>query len=110
MESAALGIWTVSESHLHVFRNLCRLPSVVANYVLQLSVLGAFLARRGGLWPTFWSLFETSDWGAYPTNFIFEAVSLAKSSLNGHIWCWRVLWASFCIDFGTFFSAGGDDC
>ena len=54
--------------------------------------------------------FETSDWGAYPPNFIFEAVSLAKSSLNGHSWCWRALWGTFCVDCGTFFSAGDDDC
>ena len=69
-----------------------------------------FLARRGGLWAAFWSPFETSDWGAYPPNFIFEAVSLAKSSLNGHIWCWRVLWGAFCIDFGSFCSARDDHC
>ena len=76
MEAAALGIWTVSESHLHVFRNLCRLPSVVANYVLQVSVLGAFLARRGGLWLAFWRPFEIYDGGAYPPNFIFGALSV----------------------------------
>ena len=50
VESAVLKIWTVSESHLHVFRDLCRLPSVVANYVLQVSVLGALF---GTPW---WSL------------------------------------------------------
>ena len=50
VEAAALGIWSVSESHLHVFRNLYWLPSVVANYVLQVSVLGALF---GTPW---WSL------------------------------------------------------
>ena len=74
MEAAALGIWSVSESHLHVFRNLYWLPSVVANYVLQVSVLDALLARRGGLWAAFWTPFMTSDWGAYPPNFIFGAL------------------------------------
>ena len=69
-----------------------------------------FLARRGGRWAAFWSPFKTSDWGTYPPNFIFEAVSTAKSSLSGHSWCWRALWGAFCIDFGTFFSVGDDDC
>ena len=66
-----------------------------------------FLARRGGLWPAFWSPFETSDWGTYPPNFV---VSTTKSSLNGHSWCWRELWEPFCIGFGTFSSARDDDC
>ena len=104
------SFWSVSESHLHVFRNLYWLPSVVANYVLQVSVLGALFDTPWWSLGSFLESFETSDWGAYPSNFIFEALSTAKSSLNGHIWCWRVLWGAFCIDFGTFFSAGDDDC
>ena len=65
----------------------------------------SFLARSGGPWATFWSSFEPSDWGAYPPNFIFEALFMAKSSLNARIWWWRVLWGAFCVAFGTFFGA-----
>ena len=110
MEAAALEIWTVSESHLHVFRDLCRLPSVVANYVLQVLVLGALFGTPWWCLASFLSPFEKSDWGAYPPNFIFGALSTAKSSLNGHNWCWRVFWGAFCVDFSTFFSARDDDC
>ena len=76
MTSAVPRIRTVPGSDLHVFQDLCRLPSVVTDFVVRALVLGPLSGALGWSLANFWSRLDRSDWGPYPPKFIFKALSV----------------------------------